>query len=138
MLFLDRIPDFAVGDEMVALAKTRVSHQFSKFLNAYLRNQAPKCSLDTLSVEELLSYTDFFIERLNKAYPKEKTLEILELGNKKVPLFARDRSKMNMVLVDGKALDTYTKSPNYYIQNPTQFEIYSYLKNALKLLQRQF
>jgi 16S rRNA (cytosine967-C5)-methyltransferase len=131
LLFLDRIPNFAVGDEMVALAKKRVSPQFAKFLNAFIRNQASKCSLDDLSEVVRLSYPDYFVDRLASFYTRDKALELLELGNKKVPLFARDRKNMKMVALDGKSLDSYIKNPEYYIQNPAQFEIYAHLKNAL-------
>lgn len=132
LLFLDRIPSFAIGDEMVDLAKKHTSGSFAKFLNAFLRNQASKCSLNDLTRQELLSYPDFFVDRLQTAYGMEKAFEILELGNKKMPLFARDRQETKMVAFDGAKLDDYLKNPRYYIQNPAQFQVYSHLKNSLK------
>ena len=132
MLFLDRIPDFAIGDEMVGLAKKHTSSSFAKFLNAFLRNQASSCSLTDLSPLELLSYPDYYVECLTKAYGNDKALEILELGNTKVPLFVRDRQEQKMIEIEQEALDSYSKNPRYYIQNPAQFEVYSHLKNVLK------
>ncbi len=130
-LFLDRIPDFAIGDEMVHLAKKYASQTYAKFLNAFMRNQAPKCSLDMVTPHERLSYPEYFIEGMVASYGKEKAMEILELGNAKTPLFVRDRKEMTMLPVEGKSLDEYIQSSRYYIQNPTQFAIYSHLKNAL-------
>ncbi|MBS0635463.1 MAG: methyltransferase domain-containing protein [Verrucomicrobia bacterium] len=117
-LYLDRIPDFAVGNEMVQLAKKHASALFAKFLNAFLRNQ--KCVLDPTP-----SYTDYFITTLEATY--DEAQKILELGNKKPPLFARDRKEMKMV-----PFERYVESDRYYFQNPTQFLLYSHLKGDFK------
>lgn len=134
MLFLDRIPDFAIGDEMVGLAKRYTSVVYAKFLNSFLRKNLSNCSLDDLTELEKLSYPDFFSDRLVARYGKNKALEIMELGNTKVPHFARDRQEMTMVALDGKNLDDFATNKRYYIQNPTQFAIYSELKNGLKAI----
>lgn len=121
-LFLDRIPDFAIGNEMVALAKKHTSPNYAKFLNAFIRNQ--KCLLDAQEP----SYTDYFIERIKQAYG-EKAEEILAAGNIKPPLFARDRVEMKMV-----PFDTYIDSERYYFQNPSQFLLYSHLRKSVDLV----
>jgi 16S rRNA (cytosine967-C5)-methyltransferase len=132
LLYLDRVPDFAIGDEMVGLAKKYNSLSFAKYLNAFLRNLAPKCSLDMLSNFEQLSYSEYFIERMIASYGKKQALELLEQCNTKTPLFARDREEMKMISLEGDGFETYINNPRYYIQNPSQFQIYSHLKNALK------
>lgn len=120
LLFLDRVPAYAIGDEMVSLAKRYTSPVFAKFLNAFIRNQQPKRPV-------VPSYPDYFIERTYAVYGHDKASEIMQLGNSKSPLFARDRVEMKMVPVD-----SYDLSNRYYIQNPTQLAIYSHLKQCLK------
>lgn len=127
LLFLDRVPDYAVGHEMVALAKKQLSPHFAKFLNAFLRTHGPKCTLEGLTLVEKQSYTPYFAEELTKAYGASMAATLLELGNKKPPLFARERNNMKMVL-----LDAFIDSPSYYIQNPAQFEVYIALTSQLK------
>lgn len=126
LLFLDKVPLFAICDEMVGLAKKECSEPFAKFLNAYLRNQAPKCTAKEL----VPSYTDFFIKRMVESYGQEAADEIFRLGNTHGPLFARDRMAMTMVAIDN--VQPYANDIRYYIQNPTQFLIYNELKNVLK------
>ncbi len=124
LVCMDKVPAFAVGDEMVKLAKKYTSNHFAKFLNAFLRNQAPKCTADDL----IPSYTDYFIERMVASYGQQLASEIMTLGNQHGALFARDRTDMSMIPID--RVDLYTQSNRYYIQNPTQVAIYQELKNG--------
>lgn len=81
--YLDKVPDYAVVNESVSLAK-KISIKASKFVNgilrSYLRN--PFSELETNNYIEKLcfdySYPKWMVELFTKQYGKEKTEDILK------------------------------------------------------------
>src|SRR5205085_11471055 len=96
--FLDRIPLYALANEMMQLANQYCHPMFSQFLNAVMR-KLPDCPLslpkeDTnqdLSIR--YSYPLFFVEHVRNVYGLEKIKEILSAGNQAAKIMARIRSK---------------------------------------------
>lgn len=139
--FLERVPLYAIADEMMQLAKKYCHPSFANFLNAILRKlpetdlSLPEAdSYDALSVR--YSYPQFFVEQLWKAYGLEKAKEILRLGNQPALLMARVRNPEATVkseplklfcedpfpfihLQDSSQLSVVTQSKDFYIQNIT-------------------
>ncbi len=131
-VFMDSLPIYAIGDQMVSLAKELCHPRFSKFLNALIHSLdgftwTPP---DDLSIK--YSFSPFFIEQLIADYDKDKTLEILEAFDIIHPPMMRIRAgqdthktvietKMGPVnqLEFGQSLAELGKNPNVYIQNAT-------------------
>jgi 16S rRNA (cytosine967-C5)-methyltransferase len=137
--FLERIPLYALTDEMVSLAKKYCHRLFSGFLNATLR-KLPEYPLELpsgYSVDDLsiyYSYPSFYIEELLKVYGLQKTVEVLEIGNRAAPVTFRLREHAPLpsgseiiserpfsvgVIKDNTILPSIANSSGYYIQNIT-------------------
>lgn len=97
-LFCQNIPAHAVVHSMVELAKKKAHAPFASFLNALLRKEL-------VLLPDMPSYTDYFIEVLEKAYGKEKAHDMLERGNLPTPLSSQRYGNAD------------------YIQNITQVEL---------------
>ena len=95
--YLDRIPDFAILNEAVSIAKKEGGEQMGKFVNAILREslrQELKFTKELAKDEyEYLSLTYnmpvWVIKMWEKHYGKAKTLSLLEYSNKEAPLSVR-------------------------------------------------
>ena len=140
--FLDRVPLYAITDEMVKLARKYCHARFISYLNAMLR-QLSSVSIQNLpqgdSIRELsirYSYPIFFVEGVVKDYGLSQAKEILELGNLPSPTMVRvrpghlidDETDLQMIckepclvarLKDTSSLFEIARSPDYYIQNVT-------------------
>ena len=60
--FMDRVPDYAIVNESVELAKKHCSDYFAKFLNAFLRKMGPVDLPDDVGIR--LSYPGYFVQKL--------------------------------------------------------------------------
>jgi 16S rRNA (cytosine967-C5)-methyltransferase len=136
MIFLERIPKYAVVDETMKIAKKYFHKFFLNFLNAILRKTAdakltlPK-GTDSQSLSIRFSYPQEFIVDLIQSYGLEKTIEILEEGNKPASVTARKRKEiadefkvvvkdpLEIVQIPVDAVREVSQSENYYIQNTT-------------------
>ena len=95
--YLDRIPDFAILNEAVSIAKKVGGEQMGKFVNAILREslrQELKFTKEIAKDEyEYLSLTYnmpvWVIKMWEKHYGKAKTLSLLEYSMKEPPLSVR-------------------------------------------------
>ena len=95
--YLDRIPDFAILNEAVSIAKKVGGEQMGKFVNAILREslrQELKFTKEVAKDEyEYLSLTYnmpvWVIKMWEKHYGKAKTLSLLEYSTKEAPLSIR-------------------------------------------------
>lgn len=125
--FMDRVPEYALVNESVELAKKYTSAHFAKFLNALLRKKQEVA----LPQEESLyySYPPYFVERLIAEQGREKAKEIFEIGNLSPVVMARNRSDQTMVKVE--AIEEYAHSPNYYIQNETPWRLIQFLGQGI-------
>lgn len=138
--FLERIPTYAIANEMVKLANTYCHRNFSGYLNALLRNLPEIPSLPSSENVEALSirysYPTFYIQALLNHYGLEKTKEILIAGNNPAPVMVRLRSSNKtlsleglevlceepctmLVVKDVSLMPLLSSSKDYYIQNVT-------------------
>lgn len=96
-LYLERVPLYAICDEMVSLAKEETHSSFANFLNALLRKipatqlKLPE-GMDPESLSIRYSYPLFFVTELLKKYALEKTEHILDEGNTPPKIMVRLRS----------------------------------------------
>lgn len=81
-VFTPNIPIYAVVDTAVSLAKEYANDSFAKFLNAVLRKEIKE---ENITFAEKYSYTDFFVESLEKQYGKEVAHSLLDIENKPCP-----------------------------------------------------
>lgn len=142
MVFMDRIPSYAIVNESVAIARKYCHKVFASFLNAVLRKmttiklELPQgTSLDSLSIR--YSYPEFFVQELIKDHGIDPALKILEAGNLPAPIVARVRnldgleaygiSEANFIkglstpyaIIDGSLVAKLADNPSVYIQNVT-------------------
>ena len=138
--YLERVPLYAIADEMVALAKKQCHSIFVRYLNATLRAlengiiHLPEGD-DVASLSVRYSYPPFFVQTLMRDYGLEETKSILEAGNCPAKTMARVRVKAAnlpehcryvcqepcpVIAIDSSAaLFAISSSPDYYIQNIT-------------------
>lgn len=113
--FMDRVPDYAIVNESVELAKKYCSDYFAKFLNALLRKMRPVDLPDDESIR--LSYPPYFVQKLIEERGREQAAQILEIGNQNPVWMARKRNEQRMVVLGD--VQEVAHSPEYYIQNET-------------------
>lgn len=100
--YLERIPLYAIANEMGALAKKYCHSTFVKYLNATIRqleHKTPQLPSEN-SVKDLsirYSYPPFFIESLINEYDLETAKIVLELGNRPASVMARVRSEAPLI-----------------------------------------
>lgn len=130
LFFLDRIPNYAVVDESVAMAKKYCSEKFSQFLNALLRKHiaAPPAIPSEFSVR--YSYPSPLIDALIADHGKEAAVKILETGNKPPINMARKRPGFNYSIVEPYEVKD---NPDYYIQNETPGKLMEKLSKGMKI-----
>ena len=90
LLYMDAIPDSAVCNEAVKLAKKRGFTQLSGFVNGVLRTIArekDEITFPSLSVKYAMP--EWLIDLWEKAYGEDKTIEILEGFQMKQPMSIR-------------------------------------------------
>ncbi|MBA3956949.1 MAG: hypothetical protein H0X51_00945 [Parachlamydiaceae bacterium] len=139
--FLDRVPIYAIADEMMDIANRYCHRSFTSFLNFLLR-KLPQANLnlpagdDAESLSIRFSYPLYFVKNLRSHYSVETTKQILESGNKPAPVMARIRSERLCqeqtgfpiicstplpvaVIKDPILFQTIAESSHYYIQNAT-------------------
>lgn len=94
--FLDRVPLYAIADEMLKIARKYCHRLFVNYLNALLRKLA--ISPPTLPIGDSLqelsvrySYPIFFVQELIRDYSLDKAKEVMTAGNCPVPTMVRLR-----------------------------------------------
>ncbi|NGX41951.1 MAG: Ribosomal RNA small subunit methyltransferase B [Chlamydiae bacterium] len=142
-MYMDRVPDYAISDETIEIAKKYCHETFVRFLNAALRRlsenaiELPKGeTVPEISIR--YSYPPFYVQELIQNYGLEKAETYMEAGNKPsvtmfrirphakeeiekregIELLAGTLSPIAMVR-DTRLLPTIVESPDYYIQNVT-------------------
>lgn len=117
LLFLGRIPDYAVVDEAVRLTREKLNHSMSRLVNAVLRNLArnrgqilyPDSYREPITyLAVYYSHPEWIVERWMKRYGFEKTRSLLEYNNRSPQITIRtnhlktDRSTLvNSLAKDG-------------------------------------
>jgi 16S rRNA (cytosine967-C5)-methyltransferase len=98
--YLDRVPLYAIADEMLKIAHKYCHRLFVNYLNALMRklSMSPPAlptgdSLQDLSVR--YSYPVFYVQALLAGYGLEKAKEIMTAGNTPAPTMARLRPTLN-------------------------------------------
>ena len=142
--FMDRIPVYAINNEMVKIAKKYCHRSFVGFINALLR-KLPNSNLclpkgnDTYEMSIRYSYPEFFVNELVNYYGIEKAKNIMDIGNKPSVMMARIRSGIfkdsnkSSAIVKVESLESFPYKPSeYYIQNITPTILVDYLCNGLK------
>ena len=135
LLFMDKVPEFAVLNEAVNLTKVFKLKRFSSFVNGslrnFLRNKEKFSKIDTNSLEDKISIkysTNLdLVKILLSDYKKEKTEEILENSLLKPHFSIRISSfkkSEQEVVEDLKALGYEIKKctiskRTYFVKNPT-------------------
>ena len=137
LAFMQKVPSFAICDEMVKLAKIYCHRTFPKFLNALLRNLSQSLpSLpegdDVSSLSVNYSYPLYLVEKLLEDYDLETTKSVLELGNERPIVQARLRSEIPpegteklsdtppmATIVDTSLIPQLATQSDLYIQNAT-------------------
>lgn len=123
--YMDKVPLYAIADEMVALARKYCHGGFVGYLNALLRNLAkvPVSLPGGDGVEDLstrLSYPPFFVKALMEDYGLSQAKVIMEAGNIAPPLMARSRKQPDLVkIIPPEEIASLSQSRDYYIQNIT-------------------
>jgi len=94
--YLEKIPDYALIDEAVEIAKTKGGHFNARVVNAILRkviNEKPRDIDEQLDESEMLSikysHPEWLIKLWSSQYGIEKTRGILESNNQKVKMVVR-------------------------------------------------
>lgn len=152
--FLEKVPLYALVNEMVALARKYCHSTFTGFLNAILRKLSsfnPLLPLDD-TVSDLsirYSYTPYYIEALVTEYDLKTVKEILQCGNMPAVMMARIRAEMpnaslgNLqhiensvfpcaIIKDNSQLSAIAASSDFYIQNITPATLVAELCQKLK------
>jgi 16S rRNA (cytosine967-C5)-methyltransferase len=143
-VYLEKVPLYAIVDEMVSLAKKYCHTSFASFLNAILRKtekfplSLPQDdSLPSLSLR--YSHAEWFIEQLITAYGLDSAKDILESSNRAFPTTARWRGKLesrpqeftylseNIAIIPPSEVEKIGKSSDWYIQNIAPAALMSYL-----------
>lgn len=128
LYFLDKLPDYAVVDESVALAKKYGNQNFASFLNALLRKVIAERPEIPQVYSIRYSYPQAFIDTIIKDYGKETALKIFESGNERPSTMARKRPGFNYETVDPTVVKD---DPGYYIQNQTPGTLMSELAKGI-------
>lgn len=127
LVYMDRVPPFAIASEMGNLAKKYTGRSFSAFLNALLRNFS--ATLDSLNLSEYYSFPELFVEKLKKQNVDVRAiLEELNKPGKSMyrlrPGFSLPGKKVsgteNMYFAED--IDVLKDTPAVYFQNATQVE----------------
>ncbi len=150
--FMDRIPAYAIVNEMVNLAKSHCHANFSALLNALLRKlegeelllpSADDCG--DLSVR--YSYPEFFVQELLNVYDIESVKAILEAGNtvpstyacihpKDLALFSDlkylQEAPVFIAQIDGDMVPKVVESEGSFIQNITPATLIADLEKNLQ------
>lgn len=116
LYFLDRIPDYAVVDESVELAKKYADSHFAQFLNALLRNLIAAPQKPPSSYTTRYSYPQHLVDAFIQDYGKATAEQIMEAGNKAPVVLARKRPGFEYACIDPDAVKNL---PEFYIQNET-------------------
>lgn len=136
MVYMDRVPAYAIVDAACQIAKKHVSRPFSGFLNALLRRiDVKSLSLPTgNSLEEIsirTSFPTFLVEQVTEAFGKERAEELLRCQNEVFLPQARCRGEdpltQELLLLEKKhylipkraLLQRVADSSSFYIQNRT-------------------
>lgn len=150
--YLERVPIYAISDEMLSLAKKYCHQLFANFLNAILR-KLPQSNVilpQGDAVEELsirYSYPQLFVDLLIKHYGLETAKEILKAGNKTAPLMVRIRPNVSSkneydlepicelpfpigIAHDHSSILHIASSSDHYIQNATPATLLGHLCQA--------
>ncbi|MGB9678963.1 MAG: 16S rRNA (cytosine(967)-C(5))-methyltransferase RsmB [Thermoanaerobacteraceae bacterium] len=115
--YLDKIPNYAVLNETVNLAKKVTNLYKSKFINAVLRNfqrkskkiEFPDRNKDFIKYLCIkYSFPEWIVKRLVKNYPKDKTEKILIALNEKPEICFR----MNSLKIEKEDFINYLKEHN--------------------------
>jgi len=122
-LYMDRIPLYAIVNEMVSLAKKHCHESFIKFYHAILRRLENSPLELPADYSIRYSYPPYFVDQLIQSYGSAITKELLEAGNTPSKTMARVRSEQNKMIV----LDEITDSTDLYIQNGTPVHLMTQL-----------
>lgn len=130
LFFLDRVPNYAVVDESVELAKKHCDKNFAKFLNALLRKHISNPPTIPTEYSVRYSYPPDLIDALIADYGKEKTLKILDTGNNPPVNMARKRPGFEYEAVEPSEVKN---NPEYYIQNETPGKLMDALSKGMSI-----
>ena len=96
--FLDRIPDYAVINEAVELAKSRGHVRFGAFVNAVLRSALrdrselvgpdPKAA-SSVAIADYWSHPVWLVDKWREMFDAEETIALLKANNEPAPLVLR-------------------------------------------------
>lgn len=147
--FMDRIPEHAIVNETVELAKRSCHRTFVSYLNSFLRKlpkEAPDLpkGADIKSLSIRYSYPEHLVQTLIDDYSLKDCIEILNLGNDPAKVMMRHRTKSEAldslpcllespfkvsILEDASTLKEWTQSSEVYIQNVTPASLIGELKS---------
>lgn len=143
--YLDRVPLYAIADEMLKIARKHCHQRFVNYLNALLHKlpSQPFVLSDSDSIQDLsvrYSYPLFFVQELIADYSLEQAKEVMALGNRPALTMARLRPRLSQedalelgcietfatpepfpmaILKDPALISSLGDSPQIYIQNIT-------------------
>jgi 16S rRNA (cytosine967-C5)-methyltransferase len=90
--FMSKIPLYALTNETVSLAKRYFSPHIAQFFNALLRKLPDTQIEQPTDLTVLYSYTESFVDKLLKHFPKDVVKEILKVGNQPSQTMVRVRN----------------------------------------------
>lgn len=123
-------PKYAVGDEMVKLAKKYCHPTFGRFLNSLLRN-LPEALPEFPSLAIRTSYPDKLVNALKALYPLDQVEKILEVGNLPAKTKARIRPGFEMKDILPTEVESTAQSKEFYIMNSTPAALISELSSKI-------
>ncbi|MEE2947210.1 MAG: 16S rRNA (cytosine(967)-C(5))-methyltransferase RsmB [Verrucomicrobiota bacterium] len=108
IFFLSRIPEHAIVNESVLLAKVERCHGQAGFINAIMRRFLREQGQITRDIADLQedcpalgqSHPDWLFEKWEQRWGREKTVRLMEWNNQPAPTYAR----VNRLLTDPDAL----------------------------------
>ena len=81
LFFLDKVPDYAIINEAVELAKTYKNGAFTSLVNALLRAIQKRGLQDSDRESIIYSYPDFIVKLLRSQYGNQLTTAFMKAGN---------------------------------------------------------
>jgi 16S rRNA (cytosine967-C5)-methyltransferase len=115
--FLDRVPIYAIANEMSKIARKYCHSLFIHYLNATLRKLSSGAPVlphgdipSDLSIR--YSFPPFFVQELIKDYGLEKAKEVMAVSNSPAPIMARIRPGYeNRIITDFRCLEPMCTTP---------------------------
>lgn len=121
LLFLEKIPDYAVLSESVEIAKRTVSLRYARLVNGVLRNfqrnpyRLEKPKDDNLSaLAEYYSHPEWLVKQFARQFGKNELQAFLIANNQTQSVYVRRLKDMKMTDAFSEFLEPVADFPRYF------------------------